>query len=52
MVLLTLGTGIGSAILTDGKLVPNTVFGHMMVGGKVARGARLIAREGQGGLVL
>ncbi len=26
---ITLGTGIGSAILVDGKLVPNTEFGHL-----------------------
>lgn len=36
VVLLTLGTGIGSAILTNGKLVPNTEFGHMMMDGKIA----------------
>ncbi len=27
--LLTFGTGIGSALFTDGQLVPNTEFGHM-----------------------
>ena len=27
--LLTFGTGIGSALFTDGVLVPNTEFGHM-----------------------
>lgn len=26
---ITLGTGIGSAILVDGRLVPNTEFGHL-----------------------
>ncbi|MEY3481955.1 MAG: hypothetical protein RIQ71_2730, partial [Verrucomicrobiota bacterium] len=29
VVLLTLGTGIGSAVFLDGKLLPNTEFGHI-----------------------
>ena len=29
VILLTLGTGIGSALFADGVLVPNTEFGHM-----------------------
>jgi polyphosphate glucokinase len=29
VLLLTLGTGIGSAILVDGKLLANTEFGHL-----------------------
>jgi polyphosphate glucokinase len=33
---LTFGTGIGSAIFVDGVLVPNTEFGHLMMGGKDA----------------
>lgn len=33
---LTLGTGIGSAIFIDGKLVPNTELGHLEVRGKDA----------------
>jgi polyphosphate glucokinase len=36
VILLTLGTGIGSAVFLDGKLVPNTEFGHMEVRGKEA----------------
>ncbi|MGP4030276.1 polyphosphate--glucose phosphotransferase [Actinomadura sp. 3N407] len=36
VVLLTLGTGIGSALFTDGVLVPNTEFGHIQVNGKDA----------------
>jgi len=36
VVLLTLGTGIGSAVFLDGRLVPNTEFGHMEVRGKEA----------------
>jgi len=31
--LLTFGTGIGSAVFVDGKLVPNTEFGHLEVDG-------------------
>jgi polyphosphate glucokinase len=30
----TLGTGIGSALFLDGRLVPNTEFGHIEVRGK------------------
>ncbi|ATE53152.1 MULTISPECIES: polyphosphate--glucose phosphotransferase [Actinosynnema] len=33
VVLLTFGTGIGSAVFLDGKLVPNTEFGHLEVDG-------------------
>ncbi|MGH3630019.1 MAG: polyphosphate--glucose phosphotransferase [Sciscionella sp.] len=33
VVLLTFGTGIGSALFLDGKLVPNTEFGHLQVDG-------------------
>jgi polyphosphate glucokinase len=33
VVLLTFGTGIGSALFRDGKLVPNTEFGHLEVDG-------------------
>ncbi|MFT7473862.1 MAG: polyphosphate glucokinase [Verrucomicrobiales bacterium] len=36
VILLTLGTGIGSAVLVDGVLVPNTEFGHLVLGGKIA----------------
>lgn len=36
VILLTLGTGIGSAIFTDGVLLPNTEFGHLMIRGKDA----------------
>ena len=30
---LTFGTGIGSALLIDGHLFPNTELGHIMIGG-------------------
>lgn len=33
VVLLTFGTGIGSALFLDGELVPNTEFGHIEVDG-------------------
>jgi polyphosphate glucokinase len=36
LILLTLGTGIGSAVFLDGKLLPNTEFGHLMIRGKEA----------------
>lgn len=36
VLVLTLGTGIGSAIFIDGKLVPNTEFGHLKIRGKDA----------------
>ena len=35
-IMLTFGTGIGSAIFVDGVLVPNTEFGHMEIRGKDA----------------
>lgn len=36
VLLLTLGTGIGSALFVDGRLVPNTELGHLEVKGKEA----------------
>jgi polyphosphate glucokinase len=36
VLVLTLGTGIGSAMFIDGKLVPNTELGHLQVAGKEA----------------
>ena len=36
VVLLTFGTGIGSAVIHNGVLLPNTEFGHIEVGGKEA----------------
>lgn len=36
VVLLTFGTGIGSAVIHNGVLLPNTEFGHLEVGGKEA----------------
>jgi polyphosphate glucokinase len=34
--MVTLGTGIGSALFVDGILVPNTEFGHLEIRGKDA----------------
>jgi len=36
VLLLTFGTGIGSALFTDGRLVPNTEFGHIELHGRDA----------------
>ena len=36
VLILTLGTGVGSALFVDGKLVPNTELGHMEIRGKDA----------------
>jgi polyphosphate glucokinase len=36
VVMLTFGTGIGSALFTSGVLVPNTEFGHIEIRGKDA----------------
>lgn len=36
VIILTLGTGIGSAIFVNGNLLPNTEFGHMEIRGKDA----------------
>ncbi|HRW06587.1 MAG TPA: ROK family protein [Caldilineaceae bacterium] len=49
IIMLTFGTGIGSAIFTDGVLVPNTEFGHMKIRGKDAEhraAARIRDEEG------
>jgi len=36
VIVLTLGTGVGSAIFVDGTLVPNTELGHMEIRGRDA----------------
>jgi polyphosphate glucokinase len=36
VIVLTLGTGIGSAVFTDGHLVPNTELGHLELDGHEA----------------
>jgi polyphosphate glucokinase len=36
VLILTLGTGVGSALFVDGRLVPNTELGHMEIRGRDA----------------
>ncbi len=36
IMMLTFGTGIGSALFLDGELIPNTEFGHLELDGKDA----------------
>jgi polyphosphate glucokinase len=49
VVLLTLGTGVGSAVFVDGKLVPNTEFGQMEIRGRPAeRRSASVARTRRG----
>ena len=36
VVILTLGTGVGSSLFIDAHLVPNTEFGHLIIRGKDA----------------
>ena len=47
VIMLTLGTGIGSAIFHQGRLLPNTEFGHMEIRGKEAehRASALVRKE-------
>ncbi len=49
VLVLTLGTGIGSALLLDGRLVPNTELGHLELAGADAETrASSAAREREG----
>jgi polyphosphate glucokinase len=50
VIVLTLGTGVGSAVYIDGRLVPNTELGHMEVSGREAEkrsSANARTRRGQ-----
>ena len=49
VIMVTLGTGIGSAVFLDGKLLPNTELGHLKMGKKDAeqRAAESV-REAEG----
>lgn len=48
-IVLTLGTGIGSAVFVDGRLVPNTELGHLELHGHDAESrASVKAREDEG----
>ncbi|GAA1080173.1 polyphosphate--glucose phosphotransferase [Nocardiopsis composta] len=49
VLLTTLGTGIGTALITDGHLVPNTEFGHLEIDGHDAETrASSAAKEREG----
>ncbi|MHA7306153.1 polyphosphate--glucose phosphotransferase [Arthrobacter sp. TMN-49] len=49
VLVLTLGTGIGSALVVDGTLVPNFELGHLHLGGEKAEArASAVARERDG----
>jgi len=49
VLLVTLGTGIGTALFVDGSLVPNTELGHIEIRGKDAeKRAAASARENKG----
>lgn len=47
---LTFGTGIGSALLTDGKLFPNTELGHIIIGRQEAEERASSAAKDRDGL--
>ncbi|MCY7402695.1 MAG: ROK family protein [Nocardioides sp.] len=49
VMVITLGTGIGSAMIFDGQLVPNSEMGHLEIDGAVAESrAATSAREREG----
>ena len=49
VMVITLGTGIGSAMIFDGQLVPNSEMGHLEIDGTVAEArAATSAREREG----
>jgi polyphosphate glucokinase len=50
VLLLTLGTGIGSALFVDGRLVPNTELGHLQVAGREAEKRASGRAKVEGGL--
>jgi polyphosphate glucokinase len=49
VLMLTFGTGIGSALFVDGILVPNTEFGHIEIRGREAekRASELVREENE-----
>ncbi|MFI5763933.1 MULTISPECIES: polyphosphate--glucose phosphotransferase [unclassified Streptomyces] len=50
VILLTLGTGIGSALFTDGHLVPNTELGHLELKGHDAETRASVKAKDDGDL--
>ncbi|MEU2395608.1 polyphosphate--glucose phosphotransferase [Streptomyces sp. NPDC007369] len=50
VILLTLGTGIGSAVFTDGRLVPNSELGHLELKGHDAEKRASVRAKEEGDL--
>lgn len=50
VLLTTLGTGIGTALVVDGRLVPNTEFGHLEIDGHDAESRASSAAKTRDGL--
>ena len=50
VIVTTLGTGIGSALFLDGKLVPNTELGHLQIDGESAEKSTSSAAKEREGL--
>jgi polyphosphate glucokinase len=50
VIFLTLGTGVGSGVFADGKLVPNTEFGQMEIQGRPAERRSAAAARTRRGL--
>lgn len=50
VLILTLGTGVGSALFNDGRLVPNTELGHMEIRGRDAERRSAAAARTRRGL--
>lgn len=49
VLLITIGSGLGSALFRDGRLIPNTELGHLYLGGRIAEHyASAKAREEEG----
>jgi polyphosphate glucokinase len=52
VILLTFGTGVGSAVFIDGTLVPNVELGHMEFDGDIAEATTAARLVEEGGLSL
>jgi polyphosphate glucokinase len=50
VIFLTLGTGVGSGVFVDGRLVPNTEFGQMEIRGRPAERRSAAAARNRRGL--
>jgi polyphosphate glucokinase len=49
VIMITLGTGIGSAVFHRGRLLPNTEFGHLEIGSREAESRASDAARQRGG---